>query len=148
MLSKKEIQYMNNGKIYKIVCNITGDTYYGSTIKSLKYRLSEHKSDYKRYLNNKYHYKTSFKIIENGNYRIELVEKYGCMNRKQLESIERVYIEGYPCINKFIPTRTDKEYREKNKEKKKEYLKSYYQNNKHKIKEYQKKYRENNKHKI
>ena len=148
MLSKKEIQYMNNAKIYKLVCNITGDTYYGSTIKSLKHRLSEHKSNYKRYLNGKYRYTTSFKIIENGDYRIKLVEDYRCMNRKQLESIERVYIEGYPCINKCVVGRTRKEinkaYRENNKDKIKEYGKEYYENNK----DYYKEYYQDNKNKI
>jgi len=123
MLSKTELRYLNHGKIYKIICNVTGDVYYGSTIKSLKYRLSEHKSDYKRYLNGKYKYVTSFKIIENGDYNIYLVENYRCMNKKQLESIERVYIENYKCINKYVVGRTLKES-----------CKVYYQNNKNKLK--------------
>ena len=32
------------GKIYKVVCNITGEEYYGSTIKTLKERLRLHKA--------------------------------------------------------------------------------------------------------
>jgi hypothetical protein len=121
MLSKKELQYMNHGKIYKIVCNVTGLVYYGSTTLSLNRRLSIHKSDYKQYLNGNTNYKTSFKILETGDYNIHLVEDYKCLNKKQLESIERVYIEGYPCINKNVAGRTRKEinkaYREKNKHK-------------------------------
>jgi len=152
MLNKTELRYLNHGKIYKIVCNVTGDVYYGSTTQSLKERLRMHNKDYKRYLNGNYHYVTSFKIIENGNYNIHLVENYRCMNRKQLESIERIYIEGYTCINKNIPTRTTreyiKEYHKNNKDKKKAYDKKYYENNKHKIKEYSKEYYENNKHKL
>jgi len=135
MLSKKELQYMNHGKIYKLVCNVTGLVYYGSTVQSLKVRLSDHKKNYKRYLNGKYRYTTSFKILETGDYNIHLVEDYRCMNRKQLESIERVYIEGYPCINKIVVGRTDKEYYENNKHKIKEYKKEYYQKNKHKLNE-------------
>ena len=45
-----------NGKIYKLISNVTGDVYYGSTIKSLKHRLSKHKSLYKIYLQGKYNY--------------------------------------------------------------------------------------------
>ena len=159
LLSKTELKYLNHGKIYKIICNVTGMVYYGSTIKSLKQRLTKHKSDYKQYLNGNYRYTTSFKIIENGDYNIYLVEDYRCLNKKQLESIERVYIENYKCINKCVVGRTNKEYYQDNKDKIKEYYennkhkineykKDYYQKNKDKLKEYQKEYRANNKHKI
>ena len=131
---------MNNGKIYKLVCNVTGDTYYGSTIQSLKRRLQKHKVDYKRYLNGKLNYYTSFKIIENANYDIYLVEDYGCLNRKQLQRIEGIYIKYNDCINKRVEGRTRKEsmnaYYEKNRDKKKEYLKKYRENNRDKLKEY------------
>ena len=117
---KMDMRY-TNGKIYKLVCNVTGDTYYGSTIQSLKRRLQKHKVDYKRYLQDKCRYITVFKILETGDYDIHLVEDYACLCRSQLEAIERIYIEGYTCINKVIPTRTNKEgmkeYRKENKEK-------------------------------
>lgn len=57
------------GKIYKIICNKTGKVYYGSTIKTLKARLSSHKQG---------HYTSAHDILESGNYRIELVELYPC----------------------------------------------------------------------
>jgi len=113
MLSKKELQYMNNGKIYKLVSNVTGDVYYGSTIQSLKRRLQSHNKDYKRYLNGKTRYVTSFKILETGDYDIHLVENYSCLCKKQLEAIERIYIENYTCINKRIPRRSKKQYMKK-----------------------------------
>lgn len=128
MLSKTELKYLNHGKIYKLLCNVTGDVYYGSTVKSLKQRLSGHKTDYKYYLKGVKSYTTSFKIIENGNYRIELVENYGCLNRKQLEMNEGIYIKYNDCINKNIAGRTRKEYDKKNKDKKKEYDKIRYHN--------------------
>ena len=138
LLSKKELKYLNNAKIYKLVCNVTGDVYYGSTIKSLKQRLSKHECDYKRYLNGKIrYYTTSFKIIENGDYNIYLVENYRCMNKKQLESIEGIYIRYNKCINKCVVGRTLKES-----------YKVYYENNKHKLNKYNKEYYENNKHKL
>ncbi len=152
LLSKKELQYLNHGKIYKLVSNVTGDVYYGSTISSLKQRLTDHKAHYKRYLNGKYRYVTSFKILETGDYDIHLVENYRCLNRKQLEKIEGIYIKYNDCINRCVVGRTPKEthkaYYEKNKDKKLKYQKEYDKKNKDKLKEYQKEYRVNNKDKI
>jgi len=106
---KMDMRY-TNGKIYKLVSNVTGDVYYGSTTQSLQHRLLDHKRCYKYYLNGKGKYVTAYKILETQDYDIHLVENYACLCRKQLESIERIYIEGYTCINKVIPTRTKKEY--------------------------------------
>ncbi len=52
------------------------------------------------------------------------------------------------CINKRIECRTQKEYREDNKDKIKEREKKYRENNKEKIKEKDKKYREGNKEQL
>ena len=62
-----------NGKIYRLVCNITNQNYYGSTTQPLHKRLYEHKSHYKKYLNDNIKYYTSYKIIEGGNFDIILV---------------------------------------------------------------------------
>ena len=52
-------------KIYRIVCNITGLNYYGSTCKpTLARRLAGHVGNYKTYLNGKTNYITSFKVLE------------------------------------------------------------------------------------
>ena len=53
-----------------------------------------------------------------------------------------------PVLNKYIPARTLKEYREDNKEKIAEKIKKYYEDNKEKIKEQKKEYYENNKEKL
>lgn len=47
----KNLNTYQNGKIYKIVSVSTSDVYIGSTTKDLKKRLSEHKSHYKLYQN-------------------------------------------------------------------------------------------------
>ena len=124
-----------NGKIYKIVCNETGKIYIGSTISPLNTRLSIHKSHYKRYLQAKTNYTTSFEIIENNNYHIELICDYPCSCKKELETMEGKYIREMECINNHIPCRA-----------KKEYMKQYYEQNRDKIlqqkKEYMKQYRE------
>ena len=137
-----------NGKIYKIVDNTNGNIYVGSTIEKLKERLRKHKVKYKLYLQGKPTYTSSFKILENNDYHIELLEDYPCNSKKELETKEREHIENIVCVNKIIPTRTKKEWEEENKEKIKEERKKYYEENKEKLKEGQKKYRENNLEKI
>lgn len=125
------------GKIYRIVCNTTGLTYYGSTCeKNLSSRLSHHKSVYKQYLNQNHHFITSFEIIKNNNYVIVLVENYPCNSKDELHSRERFYIENNECINKNIPTRTINEWIEENKDRVTEQKKKYYNANKEKYTEY------------
>jgi len=148
----------NNGKVYRIVCNETGEQYIGSTTVSLSRRLAEHVYNIKRNNGCK-----SSSIINRGNYQIVLVEDCPCESKEQLLRRERYYIETMVCVNKFIPLRTPKEYRDSNKDeirvKKKEYRESnkdkisaykkeYDKSNKDKINAYKKEYRESNKDKI
>jgi hypothetical protein len=134
----------SKSKIYKIVCNITGLVYIGSTTQNLCGRIQDHKNDYKRYLNGKHNYVSSFKILENDNYNIVLVEEFPCQNKNQLHARERYWIENTECVNMIIPTRTKKEWREDHKEE----IKIYLENNKEKISERWKQYYETNKEKL
>jgi hypothetical protein len=107
------------GKIYKIVGN--GLTYYGSTCEpTLARRLSGHVASYNRYKHGKYHYMSSFNIIELEDYNIILVECFACDTKDQLHARERYFIETNECINKCIPGRAVKEsykvYRDTHKE--------------------------------
>ena len=106
-----------NGKIYKIVCNVTGKQYIGSTTKKyLCDRLSSHVCKYKMWKNEKHHYVSSFAVVESGNYNIILVEKCPCTSKEELYARERHFIESLECVNMMIPGRTEKEWREANKE--------------------------------
>ena len=144
-----------NGKIYKIVNDINGMTYYGSTSSKLCKRMSCHRADYKIK-----HTKTYEKFGNIEDCKIYLVEEYPCENKEQLHSRERFYIENNECVNKTIPCRTIKEWeednkeriietkkkwREKNKEKIYQQKKIYYQENKERIKIVRKKYLERKK---
>lgn len=123
--------------------------------------------DYKKWLINKKNFISSFKIIENGNYDIILIEECPCQNNEQLRKKEREWIEKIDCINidkKPYSSMEEqkeyfknwkinnieqynikqKEYRLKNKEKLKEKKYLYWINNKDKIKEYKKEYYLNN----
>ena len=141
----------NQGKIYKIVCNITGLTYYGSTCEPiLSRRLAKHRSNYKDYLNKKDYgyFMTSYKVLENGDFDIILMENYPCNSNDELTSRERYYIDNFECVNKVIPTRTHKEFIDANKEKYQkyniEYNKKYREENRESLlEEKRKKYNEN-----
>jgi hypothetical protein len=132
------------GKIYKIIDNTNGNIYIGSTTEpTLARRLAGHVRDYKSYLNKKRHFVTSFKVLENEDYDIILIESVKCENKDELIARERYFIESMECVNKRVEGRTIKEYRDLHKEKNKEYAKEYRKDeeNKKKIKEwYEKKY--------
>ena len=89
----------SNGKIYKLTSSNGDLVYIGSTTKTLQQRLSQHQSNYKRWKVEKYHFVTSFKVFDDGDDAvIELLEKYPCDSRKELELQERYYIESNKCV--------------------------------------------------
>jgi hypothetical protein len=175
---KKSTNY-SYGKIYKLVSDQTDDIYIGSTAnRYLCNRLSKHTYDFRRWNGEYPNHITSFKILKYDDCKIILIEDYPCENKYQLEARERYHIENNKCVNKQVPTRTQKEYyedtkeiilayvkqyQEKNKEtlsiQKKDYRarnrevllekkKEYYKNNKETINVKSKEYYENNKEKV
>ena len=130
-----------NSKVYKITCNVTGLIYVGSTTQELHKRLQHHKACYKRYLDGKFHFLTSFKVLENNDYDIHLINSYDFDNKIDLLSKENHYIKKLKCVNKNVAGRTQAEYRTDNKEK----IKEYYQDNKDDLKEKHKIYNQQNK---
>jgi hypothetical protein len=96
---------MENSIIYKISCNVTGKVYFGSTKSNINMRINSHKSD-KNTCKSK-------EVLENGNYKIEVLEKLENSTVKLRHERERYYIENYPCVNKYLPRnlcRDSKEY--------------------------------------
>jgi hypothetical protein len=118
-------------KIYKIVDNTNNDCYIGSTTQALKQRLSKHKCacNYIRKC-------TSYQIINNGDYKIELIEDIGIVSKEERDVKERYYIENTECINKVVPGRSKKAHYNTNKQTILEKNKEYREANKEKIKEY------------
>ena len=154
--------------IYKLCCNDTDikEEYVGSTTDFTK-RKNQHKSICNNNYCEGYNYKVYKTIRDNGgfsNWSMIQIEKYPCESKRELQSRERYWIETLESkLNCHIPTRTNKEWREDNKDYLKEhskeyrynhkdYLKersiNYYSNNKDKIAIKDKNYRENNKEKI
>lgn len=137
-----------NSRIYKLTCNVTGLMYVGSTTQPLYKRKHQHKEKYEEWLKGRYHYVTSFKIIEGGDYDIVLIEEVQCENKEQLHRKEREWIELMDCVNKCVPTRTNKEYYEQNKQEILVQRKEYREQNKEDLLKKQKEYYEQNKEQI
>lgn len=123
-----------NGKIYCIRSYQTDKVYVGSTTQPLSKRLYDHKRCYKRFLNGKYGYTTSFEIVKYDDCYIELIIEISCDNVNQLRKYEGNYIRNMNCVNKMIAGRTQKEWRKDNKDK----IKQYRINTKDKINEWHK----------
>lgn len=123
--------------VYKLSCNKTGQVYYGSTELTIERRLQSHESKYKSYLEGtRKDYYTSFEILKNNDYKIELLEE--CDNQIHMRDRENFYFDNFECVNirrPAVPGRTDKEWREANKEKILEYKKEYREANREKISE-------------
>jgi hypothetical protein len=135
-----------DAKIYKIVNYDNDDVYVGSTTEpTLARRLSGHVRDYRKYLNGKTHYITSFDVIATGDYDIQLIEAYPCNNKMELHAREGYWIKQMDCVNKTIAGRSKKERYEDNKLKIAEYNKAYREANKDKIAKNQKAYYDENK---
>ena len=106
-----------NGKIYMIESLEGNCKYYGSTTQILSIRLATHKADIKKGKN-----PSSKEVLKYQDAKILLVELYPCNSKMELEAKEAEYIRNNECVNKNIPQRTKKEYREENKEKIKEFI--------------------------
>ncbi len=122
--------------VYKLSCNKTGQIYYGSTEETIERRLQGHESKYKCHLEGTQSYCSSFIIIKNGNYKIELLEE--CDNIYHMIERETFYFDNFECVNKnrpAVPGRTDKEWREANKVEIAKYHKEWYEANRKRISE-------------
>ena len=137
------------GKIYKIECNITGLVYIGSTCKKkLSGRMTGHRSSYKKYLNHKGKYYSVFKVMENKDYDIILIEDFPCNSKDQLFARERYYTNTIECVNlckgqglllelgiQEYNKQHSVKYRSENAVQIKEKKRVYYENNKDKLNE-------------
>ena len=107
----------HNGKIYVLRSNQTDDVYIGSTTTKLSKRFHQHKQNFKKWKNGKYHYVTSFELMKYDDCYIELLQGYSCENRMELRKREGEFIRSMDCLNRRIAGRTDKEYYHINKDK-------------------------------
>ena len=127
MLLTEIKNYKRKYTIYKLVCNITGNTYYGSTCQSLKKRLIQHES--RRNC-------SSNIILDKGDY-LPLIPLETNLSYGKKINREDWYILNNVCVNKQGAKR--------NVEKAKESKIKYGKNNKEKIKIKNDNWRKNNK---
>jgi len=155
--------------IYKIVHKEdpdNHDSYTGHTTEFTK-RKNQHKIACLNPNNKKYHYKVYKYIRENGgwdNFIMLEIEKYSCNDGNEARARENYWYNQLKSkLNTQIPTRTNKQYRQDNRDELSEYQKQYrqdnrdeiseqrkqhYQDNRDKLIEYQKQYRRENPDKI
>ena len=123
---KKPNKY-NNGKIYTIRCKEDNNLIYvGSTVQPLYKRWHQHKLKYNKENDKEYNKLLYIKMREIGidSFYIELYENLKCDNIEQLLKHEGEVIREIGTLNKKIEGRTQKEYRENNKDKIKEQKKT------------------------
>lgn len=99
---------MIGGKIYQLVCRITGEKYVGSTVMKLEYRLHGHMNTTSGC--------SSRIIIERGDYYIDLLEEYSCNTIKDLRMREREWFDKGGWINKKRPYITNEEKQKERRE--------------------------------
>ena len=146
------------GTIYKIICCVSDEIYIGSTFNTLRNRWQQHKSIYRKWINNNNYSKICiaiypyFKKYGIENFKIIKVKDYVCVDRRHLESKEQLWISKSKCVNTRnninIKRLYRKLYRENNKEKIKEDKRKYNEENKDKISRKHKEYRANNRDKM
>ena len=95
---------MDKGIIYKITCNNTNKFYIGSTSNKLNNRITQHKIQHKYYLNGKNkNYISSFEILKENNYIVEIIEQFNYNSKVELLNKERMLIytnkDNVLCVN-------------------------------------------------
>ena len=115
----------SNGKIYQLISPHHVLPYIGSTTQPLCKRMVEHRAP-----SNKCRSRV---VIEAGDAYIELIENYPCENKEQLNKREGEIIRQRACVNHCVPGRTDREYREDNREIISAYKKAYNEANREAI---------------
>lgn len=145
-MPKTLINYANT-IMYKLVCNdlnITG-CYVGHTTNFIK-RKASHKERCSDPNNKKYHLKIYKMIRENGdwcNWSMVMIEEYPCKNKQVAVKRERELFESLEStLNTYYPCRTKQEYYNDNKEQFKTWHKKYHDEHIEEIVGYQKEYRE------
>ena len=126
------------GKIYKIYNkNNPERCYIGSTTQCLCERWRSHKETFK----NNRKYTTAHRLFQDyglENCIIELIESFPCTTKEELNGREGHWIRtlGSGCVNKMIMGRTRQQYRIDTKEHKREVDRVYREKNKDKRKNY------------
>ena len=152
-------------KIYKLITTLDPDLcYVGHTTQTLQQRWSSHKSDFKTWIKNERitgryaWFEKGFELndLELESFKIELLEESKFENDKDIEHLERKWINNLKCCNINQPGRTQKEWVQENRDKiciryrdtRKKFNTNYYRENREEILKQKKEYQETNREKI
>ena len=92
----------SNGKVYKIISSQTDLIYIGSTAQTLAQRMTTHRYEYKKFLNDNKIYVSFFEILKYDDAKIILIEKYECTDKEELHKYEQNHIDTKSnCCNKY-----------------------------------------------
>ena len=115
----------DQSKVYKIWSPNGDKIYVGSTTKQyLSQRMTAHRNNYNTWKLGKGHLTTSFILFDEyglENCFIELLEAKECSSKDELTQLEGGYIRNLTCVNKVIPGRSEKQYRDETKDERKIY---------------------------
>jgi hypothetical protein len=135
----------DQSKVYKIWSPQGDKIYIGSTTKQyLSQRMTAHRKNYNTWKNGKCSLTTSFLLFDEyglDNCLIELLEAKQCNSIDELRQLEGKYVRELVCVNKIIPGRSDKQYRDETKDQRQ----IYYEANRDTFNEKKKIYHEANK---
>ena len=152
-----------NSIIYKLCSTVTPDDIYIGSTTNFSRRKNCHKSNCTNETNHYHNYPVYQFIRDNGGWSawsMIQIEAYEAKNKRDLEARERYYIDLLkPNLNKRIPTRTQKEYKDDNRGRiikrdklyrdlNKDQIKAYVELNKDRIKDQKKQWHVNNKARI
>ena len=141
-----------NGKIYKIISKDSNLIYIGSTCNCLKNRKQQHEYSMIQYLKDENYKKiiVSWKLMIFEDAEIQLIEKYPCNSKIELEKRERYYIEKEGLdfvVNQKLPANTLKNLKKNAKKHRRErYLNLTLEDKKIISEKAKKKYKEDEEH--
>ena len=87
-----------NGKIYAIRSYQTDKYYIGSTIQSLSERLTNHRSEYKKWVDCGFKSTTSCELFQHNDVYIELIENCDCNTKEELHRREGELIRDHMTV--------------------------------------------------
>ena len=136
------------GRVYSLRTHQTDDIYIGSTIQTLSQRMTDHRVDYKAFLNNKMNYISSYEILQYNDAYIELLFEGEFESKNAFKKKEGEFQRSMNCVNKNIAGRTLQEYRDEHKEQQLEYNTKYRDEHKEQQVEYNTKYKKEHQEQI
>ena len=90
------------GHVYSIRTHQTTDIYIGSTTQPLSKRMVNHRTDYKNYLDGKYHYVSSYEILKHGDAYIELIYEGEFESKSEMQNAKVRKLEKQNVLIKIL----------------------------------------------